>query len=230
VLYVNEIDNTTKTLRDVFIEDQRNGRMVSTVVAHEGKLFKDPDKSIFQLRLYDGTIHRVEVKTRSVHSINFDTYDINLDVQRVVAQSEEEPKDEKEMSVSELRQFLKTLPQKDTQYYVALIELHRKFSIPFACVALGFLAVPLGMQSKTTRRSFGIGLGLIFFLFYYLLLSAGWVFGETGMYPPAIGMWVPNGVMVAIGGFLFKRTQRERPVDIRNLLKFLKWFTPRCRC
>ncbi len=28
-----------------------------------------------------------------------------------------------------------------------------------------------------------------------MMLSAGWVFGEAGIYPPGVGMWAPNVVM-----------------------------------
>ena len=83
---------------------------------------------------------------------------------------------------------------------------------------LGLLGVPLGIQSRSTRRSYGIGLGLIFFLGYYILLSAGWVFGEAGIYPPLIGMWVPNIVTGGFGVFLLVRTAKERTVKLDALI------------
>jgi lipopolysaccharide export system permease protein len=72
------------------------------------------------------------------------------------------------------------------------------------------LAVPLGIRSKSSKKSFGIGLGIVFFLIYYLLLSTGWVFGEAGTYPPLIGMWVPNIVMGGIGLILIVNAANER--------------------
>ena len=74
------------------------------------------------------------------------------------------------MSLSELRKRIRSSPQKDAPYYSALIEYHRKFSIPAACFALGLLAVPLGVESRRAKRSFGLALGLLMFLFYYLLV------------------------------------------------------------
>jgi lipopolysaccharide export system permease protein len=121
------------------------------------------------------------------------------------------------MSIAELRNYLKDTVNKDTKYYASLIEFHRKFSIPFACFALGLLGIPLGVQSKSAKRAFGLGLGLIFFLLYYLMLSAGWVFGEAGFYPPLIGMWVPNIVTGGIGLYLLVRTANDRPSLISHL-------------
>jgi lipopolysaccharide export system permease protein len=55
-------------------------------------------------------------------------------------------------------------------------------------------------------------------------LSAGWVFGEAGVYPPFIGMWVPNTVMGSIGIFLLIRTANERTVKIDVLISvYLKF-------
>lgn len=222
MLYMNKVDLKNKKLVDVFIEDKRTDNVVNTVVAPNGKLFSEPDKLVFHLRLFDGTINQVDLESRSVHSINFDTYDIRLDLKKTVSSEKRGPKDEKEMSLFELRRYIKDAKVKDAQYYVTLIEFHKKFSIPFACLALGILAVPLGVQSKSAKRSTGLCLGLICFLLYYLMLAAVRVFGETGAYPPVIGMWVPNIVMGGLGLFLLVRIANERPVKINSFLRFFK--------
>jgi len=214
MLYVNEIDSKKGELRDVFVEDKRSENIVSTVVAPKGILFFEKEKLLFRLRLFDGRINQVSMKNRSVNSIGFETYDINLDLKSAFSDIKGKGgiKDEKEMSFTELRDYLKKAENKNSKYYKALIELHQKISIPFACFVLGILAVSLGAQLKSTRRSFGLGLGLIFFMFYYLLLSIGYVFKNSEWYPPFIGMWVPNIVTGGIGLFLLVRTACERPV------------------
>ena len=218
MLYINKVDLKKKRLIDVFIEDKRSKNTVSTIVAPKGKLFGEPDKLVFHLQLYNGAINQVNLENRSAHSINFDTYDVSLDFKKTLTTSKSGPKDEDEMSLVEFRQYLNTAAIKDEQYYTTLIEFHKKFSIPFACIALGILAVPLGVQSESAKRSSGLGLGLVFFLIYYLMLSAGQVFGEAGVYPPAIGMWVPNVVMGGLGLFLVVRTANDRPVKIDSAI------------
>ncbi|MBU1696157.1 MAG: LptF/LptG family permease, partial [Proteobacteria bacterium] len=94
----------------------------------------------------------------------------------------------------------------------ALMELHEKFSIPFACLSLGILAFPLGVQAASLRRSSGFGFGISFFLLYYFLLATGWSAGETGNYPPVIAMWLPNVIMGGIGVFFLARNAKEKPV------------------
>ena len=222
MLYINKIDLKNKILKDVFIEDKRSQNIVSTVMAPKGRMFAEPDKLVIHLKLYQGTINQVNLENRSAHSINFDSYDVNLDLKKAFTASKGGPKDEDEMSFGDLRQYLKTFPQKNEQYYTALIELHKKFSIPFACFALGILAVPLGIQSESAKRSTGLGLGMVFFLIYYIMLSAGSVFGETGVYPPMVGIWVPNIVLGGLGLFLLIRSANDRPVNIKSFLNFFK--------
>jgi lipopolysaccharide export system permease protein len=220
MLYVNKIDLKNKALVNVFIEDQRTQNVVSTVVAPKGKLLSDPKNLTFHLRLYNGTINQVNLEDRTAHTINFDSYDISMDLKRIIAAARKGPKDEEEMSLTELRQAISSATKKDDQYYLTLMEFHKKFSIPFSCFVLGLLGVPLGAQARSARRSYGVGLGLIFFLLYYLLLSSGWVFGEAGVYPPLIGMWMPNIVMGGIGFYLLIRVANERPISL-NFIPYL---------
>jgi lipopolysaccharide export system permease protein len=213
MLYVGGVDLKKGGLVDVFVEDKRSENIVSTVVAPRGILLSDKDKLVFRLRLFDGNVNQVEIKNRSVNSVGFKTYDINLDIKSAFAEAKGKDRriDVKAMSFSELRGYLERAGGKSSKYYKALLELHKKFSIPFACLALGILAVPLGTDLKSAKRSFGLAMGLGFFLFYYLLLSIGFVLGHTEYYPPFIGMWVPNIVIGGIGIYFLVRTANERP-------------------
>jgi len=101
----------------------------------------------------------------------------------------------------------------------------KKFSIPFACFVLGILALPLGAQLKSSKRSYGLVVGLAFFLFYYLLLSIGYVFASKAYYPPVLGMWVPNIVIGSVGFYLLIITAKDLPVRIymiSDLLTYIK--------
>lgn len=206
MLYINRVDLKNKVLIDVFIEDQRDKNAVSTVVSPKGELFSDPENLLIHLRLYNGIINQVNINSKTVNSIDFDTYDILLDLPGAALIGKIRSKNEKEMSLAELCDYLNTSAKKDAKYYAGLIEFHKKFSIPFACFAFGLIAMPLGISTNASKRSMGMGVCLFFVFLYYLLLSAGFVFGEAGIYPPVIGMWLPNILILAIGVFLICRT------------------------
>ena len=214
MLYVNRIDLKDKKLIDIFVEDKRKPDIVSTVVAPEGRLLSEPGRYIFHLALSNGTIHQTNLQERSATSIRFDTYNLSLDLQKEFKGIEGRRKRLEEMSIAELRKLINDSPDKNKRYYEAQIIMHRRFSIPVACMTLGLLAFPLGLQSKSRKRSYGLILCLFFFLLYYLMLTAGYAFGEKGTYPPVIGMWLPNLVMAGIGLYFIFQAAKERSLKI----------------
>ena len=216
--YVNHINMKERRLEDIFIEDERKAGISSTVVAPRGRMFAGEDKFSFVLRLYQGSINQVNLDQRSAHTIRFDTYDLNLNLNQAVADVRRGGKDEKEMTYAEMSRALEQQENGSPRYYELLLELHKKFSIPVASIALAILAVPLGVRSVTSRRSAGLGIGLFAFLVYYVLLSAGLVFGEAGVIPPVFAMWTPNAVMGAAGVYLTYKAANDQPILLSQLM------------
>ena len=229
VVYVNEINPKDKTLKDIFIEDKRQPDRVNTVIAPRGQIFNDAQRALSHLILFNGTLHQVDLQDKVAHSVRFDRYDISLEMTRAPTKADKNSERPKEMRTGDLNRFVKTANAKDDAYFKALLELHRRFALPFGCFALGLLAVPLGVQSKTAKRSFGIFLGLVFYLFYYLLMSMGKIYGERGVYPPAVGMWLPNFIIGGLGLYFLIRTANERTLKVDAIYSrlqhfLLKWF------
>ena len=223
MLYVNQIDVNKAKLMDVFIEDKRNPELISTVVAPEGMLLSEPERLLFKLRLLNGMINQVDIRKKTVNTIQFETYDITLDVKRALAKRKEKSKHRLEMDLGEMRQYLKNDAKQDVIYYRTLMDYYKKFSVPMACFVLGLLALPLGFQSAVTKRSYGLVLGLIFFILYYILLTAGRGYGEIGKYPPLIGMWLPNVLFGGVALFLLYQTGEERLTFIDYWYRLVDW-------
>ncbi|MFP4649480.1 MAG: LPS export ABC transporter permease LptF [Desulfobacterales bacterium] len=214
MMYVNEVDMKTRGMQGVFIKDNRDSGPASTVAAPEGYLFEGDKPHTFVIRLYGGIVSQGEPGGKSFHATRFDTYDISLDLQGAASGKGSGSKDEKEMGLAELRSYLESRDHADRKYYSMLMEFHRKFSIPFACLALGVLAMPLGIQTVSARKSAGLGIGLVCFLMYYLLLSGGMVLGEARGYHPAPLLWFPNIVMGALGLYLLRKAANDSPAAL----------------
>lgn len=91
------------------------------------------------------------------------------------------------------------------------VELHKKFSIPFACIIFGILGLPLGMSFQRSGKSAGYVLGLIIFLFYYVFLMNGEVLADKGKISPFLGMWAANIFFALIGiAMLIQRGRATR--------------------
>jgi len=90
-----------------------------------------------------------------------------------------------------------------------LVEIHKKFAIPFACIVFVFVGAPLGIMSR--RGTFGVGasLSLGFFFFYWACLKGGENLADRGFFDPWIGMWIANIVLGIVGLYLTFRTARE---------------------
>lgn len=184
MIYVSHVDMNTRELTDVFIEDRRTPGVVAICTAPRGRLVRQDNESFYTIRLYDGAINQVNADEDSVTHINFGHYDINIDLagmQKSGAGTFEKEIDE--LSLHELIQKFKTGFSRKDLHSEALMLLHEKFAIPFACLSLGLLAFPLGVQSMSLRRSSGFGMGIAFFLLYYFLLALGWSMGKSGNYP-----------------------------------------------
>ncbi len=219
LIYVSHVDMSTKIMKDVFIEDRRTKGVVSICVAPSGKLIRPDNGQVYTIRLYDGMINQVDVDEKSVSSIEFGSYDINIDLNSLNKGNNKISKDLDEISLVDLVGLIRSGIKDKARLTEALMELHEKFSIPFACLSLGLLAFPLGIQSASLRRSSGFGLGLSFFFLYYFLLAAGWSAGETGNYPPIICMWLPNVLIGGVGVYFLVRNAKEKPVQLPGFVR-----------
>jgi lipopolysaccharide export system permease protein len=88
------------------------------------------------------------------------------------------------------------------QIDVYLVEIYKKYSIPFACLIFALIGAPLGYRVK--RGGFGIaaGLSLAFFLLYWAALIGGEKLADRGMITPFLGMWLVNIILGLFGLYL----------------------------
>jgi len=215
VIYISRLPGQGQ-MTDLFIVDEREKGRHHTIVAKKGKIFPAQNDRLI-LRLYDGTIHSVGQNLRSAQTAAFVTYDIAVDASTLAAAHQRTTKHEKEMYVGELLAEMDKLPADSMQYYLIEMEMHKKFSVPFACLVMALIGLPLGMHSRG-GRSWGVAIALVVFLGYYLMLSAAWSFGKSGDYPPLVGMWAPNLLLGALGVELFRREVKEKPLAILDVL------------
>jgi len=211
MLYVNTINPETGLLKHIFVQDHRDSKVTRTIIADSGKIFSDNDTGRFQLQLFDGVINQVDQDQSSVYSVHFDRYYFNLDLNQLIKDAgKNKGKSFKEMTLTELKNSLKqSIPY--NKYKLRLMEYHKKFAIPLACIVLSLLAMPLGIGTQTQKRSFGVVLGLIFFLLYYLLLSVSMGVAESSNLPTALCIWAPNGIILILACYLLFRAAKEKP-------------------
>ncbi len=78
------------------------------------------------------------------------------------------------------------------------VEIHKKFSLPAACLVFILLGAPLGVRVRRAGPAVAF-LSIGFFLFYYLCLVGGEELANRLILSPALAMWLPNVVLGAVG-------------------------------
>jgi LPS export ABC transporter permease LptG len=95
------------------------------------------------------------------------------------------------------------------------VEIHKKFSLPFACLVFALLGLPLGIMTGRAGRTGGFSLGLGIILLYYVMLTAGEKLAMDGRVSPLLGVWGPDVLLAVAAVFLFLRVDREPPGPLR---------------
>jgi lipopolysaccharide export system permease protein len=209
VLYANYISAKDQIMEGVFIFDERDPSISNTIIARQGRISTNPEQMSINMHLTDGSSFMVSKDLDSSRKLRFKSYDLNIELSDIMQKFSSRMKGEKEMSIFELRRYLKKAKKGTVKHNTLAIELQRKFSIPFACLLLGLVGLPLGLMMRAKGRSWGIALSIVIFMIYYILLSAADSLGETGKLNPALAMWIPNMVLGATTFILFWRAARD---------------------
>ena len=92
------------------------------------------------------------------------------------------------------------------QYWV---EIHKKYSIPAACLVFMLVGAPLGIVVR--RGNFGVSAAITlgFFVIYWACLVTGEKLADRGALPPAVAMWMADAIIGAIGLYLTILVSRE---------------------
>ena len=120
-------------------------------------------------------------------------------------------------------------PDARTTYWAAKVEMNKMFAIPFACIAFGILGLPLGITNRRGGRSSGFSLSIAIILIYYVMIYNGEHLADSGKVGPAVAMWTPNVILMALGIYLLIRANRDTGAQredgggiIRRLIQAIK--------
>jgi lipopolysaccharide export system permease protein len=97
--------------------------------------------------------------------------------------------------------------QKEIMYHE--IELHRKFTLAFACVILFLIGAPLGSIIRKGGLGTPLVFAVIFFVIFHLLNTFGEKFVKGGVMSPFSGMWLSTGVLIPISCFLTYKAMQD---------------------
>lgn len=97
--------------------------------------------------------------------------------------------------------------EQETSAFPARVELYHRLAYPFATLALGLLAVPLGLAGKRFSRAAGGVTGLLVTVVYYGLLQLGDGLLQARVVPPLLGAWLANLIVAVFAILLIWRVR-----------------------
>lgn len=212
VIYVDDIDASTGQWKGVFVST--SGSFLSQslgakpglqdiIVAKSGELKTRGSNSRPWIELQNATNHLYDPSKPT-------QYDVSRNARQELSPVVDMPeagkrvptyqKSIREMGLLELVENLDSAKRRDpVDYRLTLVEIHKKLSIPFACIAFGVIGLALGMKNRRGGRGAGFAISIAIILSYYVMLSTGEEYARTGAMSPGLGMWLPNILLIGLG-------------------------------
>lgn len=105
------------------------------------------------------------------------------------------------------------------------LEYGRRFSLPCASLLLALLGMALGIQPARAQRAWGatlsLAIGMLVFVFYYVLFSIGITLAEGGKVPATIALWGPNLLIGVLSWYMLRKVYMEQWSSIGSGLEEL---------
>jgi lipopolysaccharide export system permease protein len=106
-----------------------------------------------------------------------------------------------------------------------LVEIYKKFSIPFASIVFVLIGAPLGIRARKGSMGVGMSLSIGFFLLYWVFLIGGEDLADRRIISPFWAMWAANIFVGLAGLYLTWRTVKETSfIDWKYLLDTLRFW------
>lgn len=102
------------------------------------------------------------------------------------------------------------------EYRIAefLVEIHKKFSIPFACIIFVLIGAPVGMMTRKGNIGFAAIISAIILTLYFIAIIQGEKLADRLYITPFMGMW---GINILLGGIGFLLTLKvAAPFSLKN--------------
>lgn len=216
VLFADKVDSKANTMERVFIYNAKDNQLPVTVVADHGQIFTNRRDANglpgLILRLFHGSLHRVNPATQLYEFIQFSSYDIFLRLASAKVVGVEKPRTMDFASLRQRIKYMEDLPNKQREDFRETnrlkVEYWSRFALSFACVIFAFLGVGFGTVRTRTVRSNSLMICLFVMLGYWTLHSAGMRWGEEGYIPAFFAMWMSNMILLFIGIFALRKSAR----------------------
>src|SRR5712671_1832700 len=208
VLYVQDVHTAqgAAVWKGVFLADISDASNPRVTLAREGILVSEASDQL-HLHLTDGSVHETDPKQTDNYQIsNFQQTDIPIEMPAAENKAEESVPVGL-MSTWALQDQARRVDPALARWY--LIEFHRRFALPTACLVLALVGIPLGLSSKKSGKSGGFVLTILLVFGYYFVSLIGISLARQGKVSPWFGAWLADFVFMGLATFLLWQAERR---------------------
>lgn len=217
VIYSDSVSSSGKKLEGIFISDERDNKEEKIIVAREGLVVLYEDSHTVILRLQDGKIYS-QSERQTLREVSFDNYQILLEP-KGFGEKSEGARSNRELSVTELYNRIKTKKEEGEKTAPYIIDLHKRFVLPFTVIAFTLIAIPLGIHNRKGGGLRGFIIGLTIILIYYLTSTFIEFLGEEGRINPTLAVWSSTMLLGVFGCRLLYLANNESYNKTLNLIE-----------
>ena len=106
------------------------------------------------------------------------------------------------MSYSQLRTYIDQLRTSGFDVIAQQVALERKASFPFVTLIMTLIAVPFAVTAGRRGAMYGIGVGIVIAISYWVAFSVFAALGTGGVVAPMLAAWAPNLLFGAGAAYL----------------------------
>ena len=226
LIYVEEVIPPGNTSQGVLIVDRRDPTRETVIFGKVALFLSNEETATLSLKLFDGVIHEKEKNQPVFSQTHFNVYHFNLDLEQTFNLFKKQKRDPSEMSLRQLGETIRSKQAQGLNAIHEIMDLHQRFSFPFAPLVFSLLGVALVLMPTPARqgRFWGLVSCLFWLLLYYALLTTGKALGEREMLPPLLALWLPNILVGLVAVYFFIKALRESPPLFQGVLQRLSLF------
>ncbi|MDZ7316116.1 MAG: LptF/LptG family permease [candidate division KSB1 bacterium] len=101
--------------------------------------------------------------------------------------------------LQQLKSELRSIDSLERENSRLMVEVHKKYSIPVACVVFVLVGAPLGIMARKGSMAIAGSIAFVFFLIYWASLIGGEELADNRYISPFIAMWGAN-ILCGTGG------------------------------
>ncbi len=110
--------------------------------------------------------------------------------------------DPEEMTYAELK---REVAREKTSAFNAvpdMVELQRKVAFPMVAIVMTLLAIPFAVTTGRRGALYGIGVGIVLAIVYWIAMNVFAAMGAGGLIPPMLAAWAPNILFAAAAAYM----------------------------